>query len=147
MKDSNLQSSQKKQFPSVSKKMMDFLPVLLFSSLYGTYLDLYFVGKGLYSFPMRPLSDIFTINMAFTLIGLPLLTIFVIFIYRKVNRWKGIIFIVTTSLLMAVFEKLAESMGFFVHHQSWKHLYSFIGYNFYFILMLTLSAFIDYIKK
>ena len=54
----------------------------------GTYLDLYFTGKGLYSFPIRPLSSIFSINIAFTLVGLPLLTSIYLYFSNKINPGK-----------------------------------------------------------
>lgn len=127
--------------------MMDFLPVILLSSLYGTYLDLYFVGRGLYSFPARPLPEIFTIHIAFPLIGLPLLTVFFLIVCRKLKSWKIAMFIIALSMLMAVFEKQAEGLGVFVHHHSWKHLYSFIGYGIYFTMILSFNQFIMYIKK
>lgn len=55
----------------------------MLGSLLGTYLDLYFVGKGLYEFPTRPLSPIFSINIAFTLIALPLFTMVFLLICSK----------------------------------------------------------------
>ncbi|MFE8694861.1 CBO0543 family protein [Cytobacillus sp. FJAT-53684] len=147
LKDSSLQSSRKKLFPLGIKKVLDFLPVILLSSLYGTYLDLYFVGKGMYSFPVRPLPEIFTINLAFTLIGLPLMTLLFLSICNKMKNWKIVVFILVLSLIMAVFEKQAEVLGFFVHHHSWKHLYSLFGYSLYLTIILLFDRFIRRIKK
>ncbi|KDE47303.1 hypothetical protein DI43_09600 [Geobacillus sp. CAMR12739] len=35
----------------------------LLASWAGTYLDLYFVGKGLYTFPKRPFPSVFSIDI------------------------------------------------------------------------------------
>ncbi|WP_235822838.1 CBO0543 family protein [Cytobacillus massiliigabonensis] len=147
LKGSNLRLSRKKPFLFAMNNWMNFLPVVLFSSLYGTYLDLYFIGRGLYSFPERPLPEIFTIHLVFTLIGLPLLTVFFIIVCSRLNKWKIAIFILALSLIMAVFEKQAEALGLFVHHHSWKHWFSFIGYVIYLTMILSFYKFITYIKK
>ena len=97
----------------------------------GTYLDLYFTGKGLYSFPIRPLSSIFSINIAFTLVGLPLLTSIYLYFANKINAWQKAGLILLISLMMSIAEKQAETFGFFAHHESWLHMYSFFGYLIY----------------
>ncbi|WP_313799365.1 CBO0543 family protein [Cytobacillus sp.] len=144
---SNLRLSRKKQYLSAIKNLMNFLPAILLSSIYGTYTDLYFIGRGLYSFPGRPWPEIFSVNLAFTLIGLPLLTVLFLIVCGRLNRWKTAIFILTLSLIIAVFEKQAEALGLFMHHHSWKHLYSFIGYGIYFTMILAFNQFIMYIRK
>ncbi|WP_304625746.1 CBO0543 family protein [Sporosarcina sp. JAI121] len=70
LKNSRLPLSRKRRF---SRNAFLYLPSVLLASLLGTYLDLYFVGKRLYEFPVRPFAEIFSINIAFTLIVLPLL--------------------------------------------------------------------------
>ncbi|WP_332307633.1 CBO0543 family protein [Cytobacillus praedii] len=147
LKGSNLRLSRKKPFLFVIKSIMNFLPIILFSSLYGTYLDLYFVGRGLYSFPARPWPEIFSIHIFFSLIGLPLLTVFFLIVCSKLKCWEKAIFILAFSLIMAVFEKQSEAFGLFMHHHSWKHLYSFIGYSIFFTTILSLNQFSKYIKK
>ncbi|WP_281177274.1 CBO0543 family protein [Peribacillus loiseleuriae] len=67
------------------KNSSNFLPSILLASLLGTYLDLYFIGKGFYSFPIRPMSTVFSINIAFTLIGLPLLIGVFLYACNKMN--------------------------------------------------------------
>jgi hypothetical protein len=104
---------------------------MLLSALLGTYLDLYFVGKGLYAFPIRPMSTVFSINIAFTLIGLPLLMGVFLYFCHKMNAWQKAGLMIIVSLLMSVMEKQAEALGFFVHHESWTHMYSFVGYTLY----------------
>ncbi|KAB2330163.1 hypothetical protein F7731_20470 [Cytobacillus depressus] len=109
------------------------LPAILFASLLGTYLDLYFVGIGMYAFPLRLLPDIFSINILFTLIGLPLLILFFLFVAKRLSIVKKAGFILCISLLMASVEKWSEEKGLFVHDESWRHYYSFIGYFFYLV--------------
>ncbi|WP_338112629.1 CBO0543 family protein [Paenibacillus dendritiformis] len=76
----------------------------------GTYLDLYFVGKGLYHFPHRLLPEIFSIHIVFTLIGLPILTMVFLYSLSQVNRWGKAGIILFVSLLMPIFEKRAERL-------------------------------------
>lgn len=98
----------------------------------------------MYEFPVRLLPRIFSINIAFTLIGLPVFVMIFISCISKVNKWgrAGIIFFV--SLLMPIFEKFAEVLGFFVHNEQWNHLYTFFGY----LLFLTIiSAFYQWLEK
>jgi hypothetical protein len=97
----------------------------------GTYLDLYFVGIGMYSFPQRLFPEIFTINIAFTLVILPLFTYLVMLIIEKLTPIKRWSFLVVTSIFIASIERLSESYGFFIHSLQWKHIYSFFGYLVY----------------
>lgn len=109
-------------------EMNRLIPPLLFASMLGTYLDLYFVGVGMYSFPKRFLPEIFSINVVFVLVGLPMLVTTFLIIMKNINIWKKAGFILIISLLMACAEKFSEELGFFQHHESWKHWYSFFGY-------------------
>ena len=118
------------------------LPILL-GTLLGTYLDLYFTGKGLYSFPVRPMSSVFSINIAFTLLGLPLLTGVFLFICNKINGRQKVGVILLISLLMSIAEKQVEALGFFAHHESWIHMYSFFGY---FIYLTWIDFFYRWLK-
>ena len=136
-KDLSSRQSQKRRFPFWIKNISNFLPTILLGSLLGTYLDLYFIGKGFYSFPIRPMSTVFSINMAFTLIGLPLLIGVFLFACNKVNAWKKAGLIIIFSMLMSVGEKQAEVYGLFVHSVSWKHIYSLIGYTLYLTLIYS----------
>ncbi|WP_353738295.1 CBO0543 family protein [Peribacillus asahii] len=88
LKESSSQQSPKKRFFYETKHISVVIPTILLASLIGTYLDLYFVGKGIYHFPKRPLSEIFPINIFFTLIGLPLFVGLYIYVCQKVNVWK-----------------------------------------------------------
>ncbi|MGM0990311.1 hypothetical protein LIS77_14690 [Cytobacillus firmus] len=106
-----------------------YMPAMLLASLLGTYLDLYFTGKGMYAFPMRPFSDIFTINIVFTLAVLPIIMIPLLKIIESLNGWVRGMFVLAISIAMAAGEKVAESIGMFVHAENWHHLYTFIGYS------------------
>jgi hypothetical protein len=125
----NWQQSQKKQCSYWSRNASNFISTVLFATLIGTYLDLYFVGSGFYFFPMRPFPTIFSINILFTLIGLPFLIGFFIILSHRVILWKKIGMILILSLFMSITEKMSEAWGFFSHNESWKHIYSFIGYS------------------
>ncbi|WP_051030942.1 CBO0543 family protein [Robertmurraya massiliosenegalensis] len=132
LKDLNSQPSPKKPYHYWDR----LLPTVLLATLIGTYLDLYFVGKGLYSFPLRPFPSIFTINLLFTTIVLPIFIIVFILLSLRLQKWMKLMFILTLSTLMAAFEKFAESLGLFVHHAAWQHYYSFFGYSVYLSFIL-----------
>ncbi|WP_141432292.1 CBO0543 family protein [Bacillus sp. 03113] len=104
------------------------LSTLLFASLIGTYLDLYFVGRNLYFFPNRPLEDIFTINIVFTLGVLPIYTHMFIMLIKNLTFFKRFLFIVLMSYLFTLIEEQSEYYGFFHHSEGWNHMYSFYGY-------------------
>jgi hypothetical protein len=131
----NLRLSRKKPFSIKSKTITAYMLTALFASWIGTYLDLYFVGKRWYSFPSRPYSDVFTINIVFTLIGLPILTAFFLYFMRKLNNWKKGVFIIIVSLVMTLVEKQSEAFGWFIHHDQWEHSYSFFGYLLFMIIV------------
>jgi hypothetical protein len=107
---------------------------VILASLVGTYLDLFFVGKQLYRFPMRPMAETFSINIAFTLVMLPASVFVFLLVMNQVNGLGKVGLILFISLLMPVFEKLAEVIGWFDHVENWKHLYTFFGY----LLFLTM---------
>ncbi|QQZ11500.1 hypothetical protein I5776_10255 [Heyndrickxia vini] len=111
------------------------IPTLLLASLLGTYLDLFFIGKTLYTFPKRPLPHIFSFNILFTCVGLPLLTSFFLLLCNILSLSKKVILIFMLSMLMTVGERFSESIGYFAHSDSWNHLYSFIGYTFYLVFI------------
>lgn len=124
--------SPKKRFTFWNK---DSLACAVLGSLLDTYLDLYFVGKGLYHFPHRLLPEIFSIHIVFTLIGLPILTMVFLYCISQANRWGRVGIIICVSLLMPIFEKIAERLGVFVHSDKWMHLYSFFGYFLFFTII------------
>ena len=116
---------------------------MIFSSLIGTYLDLYLVGKGLYSFPKRPFPDIFSINISFTLIVLPVLVGVYLIICDKLNNLKKMVFILSISLMMTVIEKQSEVLGFFEHHDLMEPYFFYLWIYFLsnlHLLLLSLAA-------
>ncbi|MBT2738467.1 hypothetical protein J7E66_27805 [Bacillus sp. ISL-7] len=107
---------------------------MLLASLLATYLDLFFVGKHIYRFPLRPMPTIFPINIVFTLVVLPVLVFAFLRVMDQVNKWGKLGLIVFISLLMPILEKLTEVFGWFDHNENWSHLYTFFGY----LLFLTI---------
>src|SRR3954466_7387602 len=124
LKDSSLQPSRKRQFRFWNNPS---LAAVILGSLVATYLDLFFVGKQLYRFPIRPMPEIFSINIAFTLAGLPVLVFVFLSIMNQLNKWGKAGLILLLSLLMPILEKLAEVIGWFEHSEQWEHLYTSLG--------------------
>ncbi|MBM7587144.1 FlaA1/EpsC-like NDP-sugar epimerase [Bacillus pakistanensis] len=125
-------SSQKKQsFTDGSKDLYAYGIIALFSSLVGTYLDLIFVGKGMYHFPVRLFPEIFPINILFTLLILPLFTVFFLFVAKRIQPVSRFIMILMISFIIVLIEQITEQFGWFIHHKEWKHSYSFWGYMFF----------------
>ncbi|WP_259455686.1 CBO0543 family protein [Bacillus sp. PK3_68] len=116
-------------------KAAPYFPAVIAASWMGTYLDLYFVGRNLYEFPLRPFPDIFPINVAFTLFVLPLFTGLFLFLMNKMRKWGRAFFILFVSLIMPVVEKASELWGVFKHSNGWNHGYSFFGYYLFLILI------------
>jgi hypothetical protein len=105
-----------------------YVPVMLLASLAGTYADLILVNVGLYAFPVRPFPGVFDINVAFTLILLPLFTACFLFCAERMPALGRTAFIALLSLAMALVEPLSEQAGLFAHREDWRHLYSVFGY-------------------
>ncbi|WP_257215735.1 CBO0543 family protein [Fredinandcohnia onubensis] len=134
-KNSNLQQLLKRPFQFWTN--LGLLVTVLFGTLIGTYLDLYFVGKGFYSFPERPFPEVFSIHVGFTLLGLPVMLIVFLSICQKLNLFGKFVAVFVFASTMACGEKLSEGFGWLVHDTSWKHVYSLFGYTVYFLLMLV----------
>ena len=123
---SSLLSSQKRQFFSDRNNNFDiYLTVALFASLVGTYLDLIFIGKGMYHFPIRVFPEVFSINILFTLVILPLFTILFLVVVKRVQPFIRFMMIVFISIALFFNEQFAEKLGWFIHHPEWNHAYSF----------------------
>ncbi|MFK4293677.1 hypothetical protein ABH955_004984 [Bacillus sp. RC240] len=113
------------------EKKNDFLALLvtvLLSSIIGTCLDAFFVHTQIYSFPVRPFSSIFSVNIGFTLFVLPILTIIFIQISKTLSAVSRTLFIILIGLCASIFEQVAERLGLFVHSTDWQHSYSLFGY-------------------
>ncbi|MGM0866685.1 MAG: CBO0543 family protein [Bacillota bacterium] len=134
LKDSSSQPSQKRQ---LQIGIRGYIPAMLLASLLGTYLDLYFIGNHFYSFPLRPLPSIFSINILFTLAVLPITMMILLIILQRLKGLLKGMFVLCISVAMAAMEKMAEAMGMFVHADHWNHLYTFVGYCLFIGLIAT----------
>jgi len=132
LKDLNLRSLPKKLFRFWIK---EFGPAIIIAIVIGTCLDVYFVNKGLYTFPIRPFPEIFKINIAFAFLGLPLLVLMYLWIMKQVTYWGKMGIILFLSLLMPIIERFSELLGFFAHSSEWEHIYSFFGYFLFFFFI------------
>ncbi|MGE7768309.1 CBO0543 family protein [Peribacillus sp. NPDC096540] len=112
-----------------------FVSTIVLSCFIGTYLDLLFVGKQMYAFPARPFPDIFTINVAFTLLILPIFTTLFLWIAKTLTALSRILFIVLIGLCIGVSEPFAEKLGLFTHSEAWHHSYSLFGYMIFMLLI------------
>jgi len=92
-------------------------------------LDLYLTGKGWYTFPKRPFPSVFSIDIFFTIVVLPLCTVLFLWLMERLSRFGRIGLIIASAALMAAFETKAEAYGLFVHTAMWRHSYSFAGYG------------------
>lgn len=140
MNGSNSRRWQKRPFQYEIKR---YIPASLFAALAGTYLDLIFVGKQVYFFPVRPFSSIMTINIAFTLAGLPIMAAVFLRLMEKQHMAGKTVIIFFISLLMSIVEKLSESLGLFIHSASWSHTYTFFGTLFYLIVVYQFHKWIN----
>ena len=127
--------SKRLNWPFLQRKMFSFekknnlfalVVTILLSSIIGTCLDAFFVAKQIYSFPVRPFSSIFSVNIGFTLFVLPILTTIFIHISKNLSVFSRILFILTIGICASIFEQIAERLGFFTHSVDWNHTYSFI---------------------
>ncbi|WP_339163674.1 CBO0543 family protein [Siminovitchia sp. FSL H7-0308] len=116
-----------------------YFTAIVFGCLIATYLDLLLVGKGLYEFPKRPFSDVFPIDVFFTLVALPLFTLLFLYMGKNMSRKGRCLFYLGLGLAAAVFEMLAESAGLLRHTESWHHWYSTIGYFLFMYLVWMVS--------
>jgi hypothetical protein len=139
-----LPSSPKKQsFSDGSKNLFAYGIVALFASLVGTYLDLIFVGKGMYHFPARLFPEIFTINIVFTLVILPLFTILFLLVVKKIQPFPRFIMILFISTVIFFIEQFTEHLGWFKHHTEWNHAYSLLGYMLFLFVIWKLFIFLS----
>ncbi|MFD1412267.1 CBO0543 family protein [Oceanobacillus jeddahense] len=141
-KKSSLPSLQKRQsFSDRSKKRQAYVIAALFSSIVGTYLDLFFVGIGMYHFPMQLFPEIFTVNIAFTLLILPISIILFLYVADRMLFLPRCIMILTISTAIIFIEKAAEKLGGFIHHPDWNHTYSFFGYMLFLVIVWRVFRF------
>jgi hypothetical protein len=137
---------KRRSFSDRSKDIYAYITVSLFASLVGTYLDLIFVGKGMYHFPVRLFPEIFTINIVFTLFCLPLFTILFLCVAKRVQPFALLMMILIISVVISFIEKFTEQLGWFIHHTEWNHAYSFFGYMLFLIVVWKLFLFFSYFR-
>ncbi|HDR4558654.1 CBO0543 family protein [Bacillus cereus] len=116
---------------------------ILLSSIIGTCLDAFFVAKQMYSFPVRPFSSIFSVNIGFTLFVLPILTAAFIQISKTLSAVSRILFIISIGMCASIFEQVAERFGLFIHSLDWNHTYSLFGYMIFFSFTWKVYHFIQ----
>ncbi|MFD1168184.1 CBO0543 family protein [Oceanobacillus caeni] len=134
-RQSNSQSSRKRPYYRRSQRIKSYVSTIILASLIGTYLDLLLVGAGLYSFPSRPFSEIFTINILFTLCILPLFSLIIIFVLKRLHKLLRYLFLFICSLVAYIAEQTAERLGLFIHSMDWKHEFSLVGYFLFLIVI------------
>jgi hypothetical protein len=115
---------------------------MIVSSLIGTYLDLWMVGKGLYTFPIRPYPTIFSINILFTLCVLPISIVIMIYFFKRINGWLQLLWLIIISIGLSILEHFSERLGLFIHSNDWKHEYSILGYFVFLLLNWFLYKFL-----
>ncbi|KIL37344.1 hypothetical protein SD71_01290 [Cohnella kolymensis] len=137
-KNSSLPFSQKKRFiiRTAKKSLRPSLITMVFSSWLGTYLELFLTGKQLYTFEKRPFADIFTIDIRFTLLGIPLFALFILYITKSMGFVYKLLFITIVSAVMTITEKLLGKLEWITYSEQWQHIYSFFGYIAFSFLML-----------
>jgi hypothetical protein len=140
----SLQSSQKKHFHNKGHTNKAYFCTLLLASFIGTYLDLWMVGKGFYSFPARPFPTIFSINILFTLCILPIFSFFIVYLFKRINGALQLLVTILVSIIISIFEHYFEQLGLFVHSNEWNHWYSTLGY---FIFILLIWKFYKWLSK
>ncbi|PEJ68781.1 hypothetical protein CN685_17360 [Bacillus wiedmannii] len=128
------------------EKKNDFLALavtILLSSIIGTCLDAFFVANQIYSFPVRPFSSIFSVNIGFTLFVIPILTAVFIQISKTLSTISRILLIISIGIFASIFEQVAERFGFFIHSLDWNHTYSLFGYMIFFSFIWKVYHFIQ----
>ncbi|PEP15575.1 hypothetical protein CN552_12975 [Bacillus wiedmannii] len=128
------------------EKKNDFLALavtILLSSIIGTCLDAFFVANQIYSFPVRPFSSIFSVNIGFILFVLPILTAVFIQISKTLSTISRILLIISIGIFASIFEQVAERFGFFIHSLDWNHTYSLFGYMIFFSFIWKVYHFIQ----
>ncbi|WP_370529711.1 CBO0543 family protein [Alkalihalobacillus sp. AL-G] len=131
---------QRKPFSSGNdnSSFLSYLVTMGFASLLCTYLELFFTGKGFYAFPSRPFPGIFTIDIRFTLIGIPLFTFLVLYSMNLMTGFLRSCFVLTIGFIMMMIEVLSERIGLLTHSSQWNHIYSFFGYIIFIFLIWNL---------
>ena len=100
--------SQRKMSSSEKKNEFLALVVTIFLFYYCNLLRCLFVHKQIYSFPARPFSSTFSVNIAFTLFVLPILTVIFIHISKKLSKVSRISFIISIGICASLLNRLLK---------------------------------------
>jgi hypothetical protein len=112
-----------------------YLMSMMFASWLGTYLELILTRKQLYTFQARPFADVFPIDICFTLIIIPVITLFMLMALSKMNFLQGTLFLILIGLIMMMMEQISGRLGWIVYSEQWQHIYTFFGYPVFFLVV------------
>ncbi|MGR5867274.1 CBO0543 family protein [Bacillus cereus] len=144
----NSQFSQRKMSSSEKKNEFLALVVTIFlSAIIGTCLDAFFVHKQIYSFPARPFSSTFSVNIAFYIIRTADFNSYLYTHFKKLSKVSRILFIISIGICASLFEQIAESLGLFIHSTNWNHTYSLFGYMIFHSFIWNIYNWIKKIKR
>ncbi|WP_369009381.1 CBO0543 family protein [Desertibacillus haloalkaliphilus] len=108
---------------------------MILSSLVATYLDLWLVGKGFFTFPHRPFPEIFTVHIGFTLLIVPIMTVVFIYLFQRGNVVSKSALLMFVALGAALFENVSAYLGLLTLSAEWQSLYSSFGYPLFLLVM------------
>ncbi len=123
---------------------------MLSASLLTTYIELWLTTQGYYTFLTRPFPSVFPVDIRFTLVIIPIFTLFALWMMRALNGLSRYIFILLASSLAMLLEPIMEAAGWVAFSSSWHHVYSFIGYAAFLLLIRlihTLASRLDEAKE
>jgi hypothetical protein len=103
------------------------------AALGSSTFDLYHIDKNLYMFPNRPFPELFSINIAFTFVILPIIIFAFLYLMKQVSRWGRAGIVLFLSLVMPVAERFFELLGYFEHSDHWQHVYT----TFWYLILFT----------
>lgn len=117
---------------------------MILASWVATYLELYLTGKGYYTLTYQPFSDIFTINILFTLLAIPLLTAIIIRITDEMELGQKVLLLTVISATLTLSEKILGQTKWISFSDQWQHGYSLVGY---FLFFFGMTAFFGWLEK
>ncbi|WP_156112571.1 CBO0543 family protein [Halobacillus sp. BBL2006] len=123
--------------------MFSYLFTMVSAALLTTYIELWFIGQGYYNFHARPFPAVFPVDIRFTLIVIPLFSLFALWIMKALNGWTRFGFIFLTGLLAMLLEPMIEEAGWIAFSSDWKHIYSFFGYSSFLLLIRLIHVLVN----
>ncbi|KXH81921.1 CBO0543 family protein [Sporosarcina sp. HYO08] len=101
-------------------------------------MELWFVEKNFYTFSIRPFPEIFSINIAFTLLLIPSITFIYLLVAGKMASWLRLIFTIALCAFVPYAEEQAVQYGFLSLGDQWNSYYSSVGYFIFLVLIWKL---------